>query len=73
MGEKSLQEDSIAFYASSKEEQLKDKDWKRIEFKPQESYMEMSLGNNLLFWVLTKVWVSDENILPNSFELFHYL
>ena len=70
--EKMLQEDSTTFYALSKEEQLKDKAWKRIAFKPQESYMEMSLGNNLLFWMLTKVWVSDDNLLPNSFELFHY-
>jgi len=64
--------DSIAFYTAQKSGSIADKQWHRQAFKPQESYMEMSLGNNLLFWLLGKLWVSDPSLMPNAFELFHY-
>jgi membrane-associated protease RseP (regulator of RpoE activity) len=46
--------------------------WKRKAFEPQGAYVEVSLGNNILFWVLSSVLVSDQSLVPNSFELFHY-
>jgi membrane-associated protease RseP (regulator of RpoE activity) len=70
--ERSIREDSAVYFALDKEAQAKVKPWHRLPFKAQGSYIEMSLGNNILFWVLGKIWVSDESLLPNSFELFHY-
>ena len=70
--EKKMTEDSLAFYASKKSGSLTEKSWHKAEFKAQDSYMELSLGNNLLFWLLEKFWVTDVRLMPNQFELFHY-
>ncbi len=70
--EKKTVADSLAFSSLKQEEKAGKKGWRRQAFKPQDSYVEMSLGNNLLFWILGKIWVTDESLMPNQFELFHY-
>jgi membrane-associated protease RseP (regulator of RpoE activity) len=70
--EKKMSADSTAFASRAFEDKLENKVWQRQKFEPQEAYIEMSLGNNLLFWLLQKLWVADEDLMPNQFELFHY-
>jgi membrane-associated protease RseP (regulator of RpoE activity) len=67
-----MQRDSLQFVADKKSGKTDVGQWERSAFKPQEVYSIMSLGDNILFKLLSKVLVSDESLLPNAFELIHY-
>jgi len=64
--------DSLEFIAAKKDSKTDSLKWHRKAFKAQDVYSIMSLGDNILFKVMSHVLVNDESLLPNSFELIHY-
>ena len=70
--EKSQQLDSLASVRAKKEGNAESTEWHRTPFKPQEVYSIMSLGDNILFKLLSRLFVEDQSLLPNAFELIHY-
>ena len=70
--EKSQQLDSLVSVQAKKEGNAESMEWHRTPFKPQEVYSIMSLGDNILFKLLSRLFVADQSLLPNAFELIHY-
>jgi len=74
--EEKMQKDSLSFIKEKKEAlekgQADTTHWQRKAFKPEEAYGVMALGDNILFWVLSKWLVVDQSLLPNAYEMFQY-
>ncbi len=70
--EKKMIIDSLNFQEKKKADKSITTSWKRKAFEAQEVYGIMALGENILFWVLSKCLVEDQSLLPNSYELFQY-
>lgn len=65
-------QDSLDFIADKKNDKTEAKKWERTAFVPEKVYSVMSLGDNILFQLLSQLLVADESLLPNSYELIHY-
>lgn len=70
--EKLMHNDSLKFIAAQKETKKDAAQWHRKAFEAQKSYYIMGVGSNILFKVMSEVFVNDESLMPNSFEVMHY-
>ncbi|MCS6823279.1 MAG: site-2 protease family protein [Cytophagaceae bacterium] len=44
----------------------------KLEYRPNESYIEIAMGKNLIFLFFENFVVKDKSKIPNKYEMFHY-